>query len=408
MVSSERLRKYAELAVKTGANVQPGQMVIIRAELDQPEFVTMVQEECYKAGASYVLVQWSHQPSTVANMNGASVEALSVVYPWEEALLKYQTEHHPAMIHIISEDPDGLKGTDHAKRAQSQQARYKVIKPYREEMENKYQWTIVAVPGLAWARKVFPELSDIAAMEKLWDLILDISRVTDDPIAAWKLHNANTDSRCTYLNALGIRELHYTSANGTDLRVGMIPQAQFCGGGEDTLSGIYYNPNIPTEEVFITPKKGAAEGVVHSTMPLSYRGELIDGFWLRFEGGKVVEFHADKNENLLKTMLEMDEGASYLGECALVPYESPIRESGVLFYNTLFDENASCHLALGNGYTMTIKDFDKYTLEECRAMGVNDSIIHEDFMIGSRDMDIEAVCEDGRVVQIFKNGTWAF
>ncbi|MBR6824767.1 MAG: aminopeptidase, partial [Firmicutes bacterium] len=225
MVSSERLRKYAELAVKTGANVQPGQMVIIRAELDQPEFVTMVQEECYKAGASYVLVQWSHQPSTVANMNGASVEALSVVYPWEEALLKYQTEHHPAMIHIISEDPDGLKGTDHAKRAQSQQARYKVIKPYREEMENKYQWTIVAVPGLAWARKVFPELSDIAAMEKLWDLILDISRVTDDPIGAWKLHNANTDSRCTYLNALGIRELHYTSANGTDLRVGMIPQA---------------------------------------------------------------------------------------------------------------------------------------------------------------------------------------
>ena len=208
---------------------------------------------------------------------------------------------------------------------------------------------------------------------------------------------------------LNLRRLTYKSAStGTDFSVGLMPQMLFCGGAEKLPDkDVWYNANIPSEEVFTTPKSGDAEGVVYSTMPLSYRGVLIENFSLRFEKGRVVEAHAEKNEEALKLMLAMDEGASMLGECALVPYKSPIRESGILFYNTLFDENASCHLALGMGYSSCLKDFDRYSPEEARALGVNDSMIHEDFMIGAPDLSITGITEDGQTVEIFKNGDWA-
>ena len=207
---------------------------------------------------------------------------------------------------------------------------------------------------------------------------------------------------------LHIRELRYKSSNGTDFTVGMIPEAQFCGGGETSLQGIFFNPNIPTEECFISPMRGVAEGIVYATKPLSYQGQLISGFWIRFHEGKAVEWHAEENNELLTKLIEMDEGSRYLGECALVPFDSPINQTGLLFYNTLFDENACCHLALGMGFADTIKDFQNKTLDECRKLGVNDSMIHEDFMIGSADLSIDAVCEDGKTVAIFRNGTWAF
>ena len=263
----------------------------------------------------------------------------------------------------------------------------------------------------AWsmmAKKLFPELRTSQAIEKLWEAILSTSRVDEDPVAAWEAHNKDLHDRCRYLSGLGIRELRYKSANGTDFTVGMIPEAQFCGGGETSLQGVFFNPNIPTEECFISPMKGVAEGIVYATKPLSYQGQLIDGFWIRFHEGKAVEWHAEVNNDLLTKLITMDEGSAYLGECALVPYDSPIRQSGLLFYNTLFDENAACHLALGMGFADTINDFESKTLEECRALGVNDSMIHEDFMIGSEDMDIDAVCEDGKVVPIFRRGNWAF
>lgn len=195
---------------------------------------------------------------------------------------------------------------------------------------------------------------------------------------------------------------------GTDFTVGMIPEAQFCGGGETSLQGVFFNPNIPTEECFISPMKGVAEGIVYATKPLSYQGQLIDGFWIRFHEGKAVEWHAEVNNDLLTKLITMDEGSCYLGECALVPFDSPINRTGLLFYNTLFDENACCHLALGMGFADTIRDFQNKTLEECRALGVNDSMIHEDFMIGSADLSIDAVCGGGKVVPIFRSGTWAF
>lgn len=402
------LREYAGLIVRKGVNVQKGQEVMIYAELDQPEFVKLLVEEAYKAKAKKVVVQWSYQPLEKLHVRGQSVKTLGTVEEWQKARQEHFCQELPARIHLISEDPDGLKGMNMEKLAKARQLSFPILKPYRDRREGAEQWCIAAVPGAAWAKKVFPGLPKGKAMEKLWEAILFTSRVDSDPIAAWNRHNADLKQHCDYLNGLNIRSLHYTAANGTDLTVGMIPEAHFCGGEETTRQGISFNPNIPSEECFISPKRGEAEGIVYSTKPLSYEGQLIENFWIRFEGGKAVQSGAEKGAELLNTMLNMDEGAAYLGECALVPQHSPIAESGILFYNTLFDENASCHLAMGMGFPDTIRDYHNKSLEECRALGVNDSMIHEDFMIGCDTMNIDAICDDGKVVPVFRNGNWAF
>lgn len=276
-------------------------------------------------------------------------------------------------------------------------------------MENEYQWTIVAAPSSKWAKKVFPGETKAKAMEKLWEAILYTARVDDDPILAWQKHNENLQKHCDYLNSLGLVSLHYKSSNGTDFTVGMIDNALFMGGGETTAtSKIYFNPNMPTEECFITPKKSVAEGIVYATKPLSYRGELIENFSIRFHEGKAIEVHAEKGEELLKQMIAMDENAAYLGECALVPFDSPISNSNILFFNTLFDENASCHLALGRGFSNCIRDYNQYSKEDFDKMGVNDSMIHVDFMIGNADLEITGTTKDGKEIAIFHQGNWAF
>ncbi len=402
------LREYAKLIVRCGANVQKGQEVMIFADLDQPEFVRMVVEEAYKAKAKKVIVEWDYQCLNKLHVRYQTVKTLGDVPKWLRERRQHMVDTVPCRIHLISEDPDGLKGINMEKMAKARKLSYPIIKPYADQLEGKQQWCIAAVPGVAWAKKVFPGCSAKQAVEKLWEAILLTSRVDEDPIAAWEKHNANLKARCDYLNSLGIESLHYTADNGTDLTVGMIPEAKFCGGGETSLQGIYFNPNIPTEECFISPMRGKAEGIVYSTKPLSYQGQLIDNFSIRFENGKAVEAKAEKGEELLNTMITMDEGAAYLGECALVPQASPISESGLLFYNTLFDENASCHLALGMGYIDTIRDYHEKTLEQCRELGINDSMIHEDFMIGCDTMNIDATTRDGKVIPIFRNGNWAF
>ena len=402
------LRKYAQLIARCGVNVQPGQEVFILAELDQPEFVKLLVEECYKCKAKKVVVDWNYQPLEKLHVRYRSLATLSTLEDYEEARWQHYVKTIPCRIYLLSEDPDGLAGIDQEKLAKAQQKKYPIIKGYRDQLENKYQWCIAAVPGVAWAKKLFPELRAGVAVEKLWEAILQTSRVDDDPIAAWKRHNEDLLSRCNYLNSLGIRQLHYTASNGTDLRVGMIPEAEFKGGGEYSLQSIYFNPNIPSEECFISPMRGEAEGIVYASKPLSYQGQLIDGFWIRFENGKAVAWHADQNDSLLTKLITMDEGSAYLGECALVPYDSPIQNSGLLFYNTLFDENAACHLALGMGFADTIRGYAEKSLEECRKLGVNDSMIHEDFMIGTADMQIDALCQNGQTVPIFRDGNWAF
>ncbi len=402
------LRSYAKLIARTGVNIEKGQEVVIVAGLDQPEFVKTLVEECYRAGAAKVTVDWDYQPLTKLNVRHRSVKSLQSVEKWEEAKMQHYVETLPCRIYLDSEDPDGLKGVNIQKMAKGRQGRYKITKAYSDQMEGKYQWCIAAVPGKAWAKKVFAHLSPAQAVEKLWQVILDCSRVTDDPMQAWRDHNEDLEKRCQYLNELGVKELRYHASNGTDFTVGMIPQAQWRGGGEMSLTGHFFNPNIPSEEVFISPMRGKAEGIVYASMPLSYQGQLVENFSMRFEGGKVVEVKAEKGQELLEQMIGMDEGAAYLGECALVPYDSPIRNSEILFYNTLFDENAACHLAVGRGFIDSIKDYDKYSLEECQKMGINDSMIHVDFMIGTHDMQIDAVDKDGHTVAIFRNGNWAF
>ena len=402
------LKNYAKLIAKTGVNVKSGQDVIIRAELDQPEFVAYVAEECYRAGARNVRVEWSHQPVSRLNAIYQSEDTLAEVAPWQEEKLRDQSLSLPAVIYLESADPDGMNGVDANKVSSASMRRFPKIKPYRDAMENKYQWCIAAVAGKNWAKKVFPkEKNAQAAEEKLWEAILRCSRAEGNPIGNWNEHNKNLSERCRILNGLHLKKLFYRSSNGTDLTVGLMPEGVFAGGGETTLSGRYFNPNIPSEEVFTTPRRGLAEGVVYSTKPLSYQGQLIENFHLRFADGKVTEAAAEKGEEVLKKMLAMDEGASYLGECALVPFDSPINESGLLFYNTLFDENASCHLALGRGFSMCVKGYENYSDEKIKELGVNDSMIHVDFMIGARDLSIEGETEDGARVPIFVNGNWA-
>lgn len=402
------LRDYARLIVRCGVNVQKGQTVLIHADLDQPEFVKLVAEEAYKAKAKEVTVLWNYQPMQKIHTRYQSVKTLAEVKQWQIARQEYYCQELPCRIHLISEDPDGLKGVNMKKLAQARQLSYPILKPYMDRRENRQQWCIAAVPGAAWAKKVFPGLPKGKAVEKLWEAILFTARVQNDPIRAWEQHNADLKARCDYLNSLGIESLHYTADNGTDLTVGMIAEGCFRGGADTSLQGISFNPNIPTEECFISPMKGKAEGIVYATKPLSYQGQLIEDFWMRFENGKVVEVRAQKGEELLNTLTSMDEGAAYLGECALVPESSPVAQSGLLFYNTLFDENAACHLALGMGFADTIQDFQNKTLDQCRALGVNDSMVHEDFMIGCSTMNIDAITRDGQAVPIFRNGNWAF
>jgi len=402
------LRNYAKLIARKGANVQKGQEVIIYAELDQPEFVRMVADECYRAGARKVSVEWSDQKLTGIDAKWQDEKTLGTVEKWQKEKLKHMVDVLPCRIFIESEDPDGLSRVPQPKFNKAMASARKIKKPYRDAIDNKHQWTIAAVPGDAWAKKIFPHLTKAKAREKLWEVILKASRATGDPIENWNRHNKDLHDRCDYLNSLGLRKLHYTASNGTDLTVKLLPQLKFQAGSDKTLSGVEYNPNIPSEEVFTSPDRMGTEGIVVASKPLSYMGQLIEGFNIRFEKGKAVEAHAEKNEKLLKEMLAMDDGAAYLGECALVPAGSPIDASGILFFNTLFDENAACHLALGFGFPECVKGFEKMTLDEIHKLGVNDSIIHEDFMIGTKDLNIDGYDASGKCIPIFRKGNWAF
>lgn len=409
-MEEKKLRAYARLIARMGVNIRAGQEVIIRTEPQQLEFLEMLIDECYLAGAAKVSIEWRFVPAQRLDIKYQSDETLGRVEPWEEQRLKEKAEKLPASIYLDSDDPDGLGSVDQDKWARAKQRRFKITRPYSDAMENKYQWCVAAVPGLMWARKVFPGLDDEAAVEKLWETILKCARADgDDPIAAWQAHNAALKRRCDWLNSLSLRRLIYKSdSTGTDLSVGLIPQMRFMGGADELPnSDVCFDANIPSEEVYTTPRRGDVEGLAVATRPLSYRGVLIENFSVRFENGRVAEVHAEKNEEALKLMVGMDEGAGMLGECALVPYDSPIRNSGILFYSTLLDENASCHLALGEGYSSCLENFESYTLDEARALGVNESMIHEDFMIGASDLCITGITADGREVPIFINGAWA-
>ena len=403
------MRKYAKLAVQKGVNLQKGQGAVIRAGVSEHEFAELVAEEAYRAGAKWVRIDWNDQAVTKLHYRHQSLTQLCQVEDWEVEKLKLSARELPCMIAIASADPDGLKGVNPTKLQKSSIAVSKVLKPISDEMENKYQWTIVAAPSKQWAKKVFPGERTSTAVEKLWEEILRAVRLTEDndPVAEWERHNQILREKCEALTALDLDYLHYQSPNGTDFKCWLIPGSRWEGGCETLPNGISFNPNMPSEEVFITPMRGKCEGTVVSTLPLSYQGTVIDHFSMEFKDGRAVAVHAAEHQELLEKMIAMDEGAAMLGELALVPHDSPISNSGVLFYNTLFDENAACHIAMGRGFSETLPGFADMTQEERKEAGVNDYMIHVDFMIGSAELDVTGYTRDGKVVPIFRQGNWA-
>ena len=404
-MKKELLQDYARLIAQMGAHVEKGDEVWIDAELDQPEFIYMLVEECYKAGAKEVEVRWSYDQMAKLHYKYMTVGNLAKIPPYRMARFKYMAKKLPARIYITSEDPDGLKGVNQMKMAKSQAKAYPKIKKFIDAANGRYKWCIAGVPGKAWAKKVFPKLSEEEAIEKLWEAILVTSRVDGNAVQNWKDHNAFLIKQRTKLKDLDLRKLYYKASNGTDFQVELIPGISWGAGVETAPNKGEFNPNIPSEEVFTSPYAGRCEGTLVASKPLSYNGELIEDFSITFKDGKVSEVKARKNQKLLEHMISMDEGAKMLGEVALVPFTSPINQTGILFFNTLYDENAACHVALGMGFKELLDV--NLTTEEAQAKGLNDSMIQVDFMIGTADLDIVGEDAKGNKHQIFKNGEWA-
>lgn len=403
------LEAYADLIVKIGANVQPGQYVVIRTNVELEPFASLVARKCYQVGAKQVFVHWQSALMDRVDYEEGKIENLSEVPSFEEAAHKFMADYTPILIWIDGEDPDGLKGINANKVATIKAAKYKVIGKYRKAQENKAQWCIAGAPTKAWARKVFPDFSEEDAVEALWKEILKTARAENgNGIKEWEKHEEELKERCAKLNSFHLTSLHYQSKRGTDLTVGLIPGVIFLGGGEKTDDGKFFQPNIPSEECFTSPWRGKAEGIVYATKPLVYNGQVIRNFSIRFHEGKAVEVKAEEGEEVLKSILTLDEGASYLGECAFVPFHSPINDTGILFYNTLYDENASCHLALGRGFTELYPGHEKYSEDELLKRGINSSLSHVDFMIGDETLDITGTDENGKEIPIFRSGAWAF
>lgn len=402
------MRKYAQLLVKKGVNIQKGQQLNICADVEVADFVAILAEEAYRAGAGKVVADWSSTALSKLSYRHRTIRSLCDIPDWQVEKAKHESEILPAKIHVLSEDPNALASVNQEKLSRANIAYSKLMKPYRDAMDNKYQWLICAVPGKAWAKKMFPNDRASVAVEKQWKAILNtvLCDESNDALAAWDKKNEDFREKCEWLNAQGFDYLHYVSANGTDFKCELMKESVWCGGGENTLSGVYFNPNMPTEEIFTTPMKGKCSGRLVSSMPLSARGTLIENFYIDFADGKAVSWHAEKGEDTLGKLLTTDEGSCMLGELALVPKNSAIAESGLLYYNTLFDENASCHVAIGAGFSGCIRGFEDKTLDELKEMGMNDSMIHVDFMIGTDDLCITGY-KDGKATPIFVNGKWA-
>ena len=404
------LIKYASLAVNIGVNIQKDNILVISSPIETAEFARLITEEAYKSGAKDVIVHYGDQKLTKIKLENSSLETISNIPEWQAESYNYYARQEACFISISASDPDGLKGVPVEKIGASQKARTSALKEYFDNsMSNKCRWCVLSVPTLSWAKKVFPKVSDYEAMESLWDVIFKTVRVdTENPVNAWKKHNAYLEEKIKFMNNNNFKSVHLKSANGTDLNIELPEGHIWAGGSEGDVNGIPFNANIPTEEVFTLPKKTGVNGIVYSSKPLSYGGNLIDNFSITFKDGKALDFTAETGYDVLKQMLESDEGAKYLGEVAFVPYNSPISNSKLIFFNTLFDENAACHLAFGRAYESCVKDADKYSEEELEKIGVNNSVIHVDFMIGTSDLEITGINKNGETIQIFSNGNWAF
>lgn len=403
------LTKYAELAVKIGVNIQPNQYLYIAASIESAPFVQVVTKIAYEIGAKQVFVDYTDDQITRARYELAPEDSFDFFPPWKVQEREWLAEEGAAFMSIVSQSPDLLSGIDSKRIAAFQKASGTALNKYRQYVQSdKISWTVIAAPSKQWARKVFPDLPEEKQLDALWDAIFKATRADlDNPVEAWAQHNDNLHEKVDYLNNKNYAKLHYT-APGTDLTIELPKGHLWCGAGSINEKGEEFMANMPTEEVFTVPHKDGVNGYVSSTKPLSYGGNIIDNFKLTFENGRIVKVEAEQGEEVLKNLVATDEGSHYLGEVALVPFHSPISQSNILFYNTLFDENASNHLAIGSAYAFCIEGGKSMSRDELKANGLNESITHVDFMIGSEQMNIDGITTNGQAEPVFRNGNWAF
>ncbi|WP_422122647.1 aminopeptidase [Planococcus sp. X10-3] len=406
---NDKLKRYAELAVKVGVNIQPNQKLYIAASIETAPFVRLIVKEAYETGAKQVFVDWNDDEVSRMRFEMAPEDSFSEFPSWKVQEREQLAEQGAAFMSIVSQSPDLLKGIDSKRIAASQKATGQALNKYRQYVQSdKISWTVLAAPSKAWAAKVFPDVPEEQQVDTLWAAILKAVRADlEEPIEAWKKHDELLHTKVDYLNGKKYAKLHYTSPD-TDLEVALPKGHLWCGAGSNNEKGDAFMANLPTEEVFTVPQKDGVNGYVSSTKPLSYGGNIIDEFKVTFKNGRITDITAKQGEDVLKQLVETDEGSHFLGEVALVPHQSPISASNILFYNTLFDENASNHFAIGSAYSFCLEGGKKMDTVQLLKHGLNQSITHVDFMVGSEKMDIDGVLEDGTREPIFRNGNWAF
>lgn len=408
-MNKDYLKKYADLAVRIGVNVQPNEYIIVRSPVHATDLARLITKKCYELGAKEVIVDYTDEEILHEKILHAADETMDEIPKWKMESFMDLLKKGAAIINIVSTDPSMMEDVDPERYGRYNKALVLASKEYREfVLGGNAKWTIVAYPNESWATKMFPKSSPEEAVELLWGNLFKASRADlDDPIQAWEDHIKNLTDKLTFLNDKKFTKLHYT-APGTDLHVELPDEHIWLGGGHDTHDNKHYLPNIPTEEVFTLPKKYGVNGTLKNTKPLNYRSNLIDDFSLTFKDGKIVDFQAGVGYDYLKNLIETDEGSHFLGEVALVPHDSPISNTDLIFYNTLYDENASCHFAIGSAYLLCVEDSNKLEEKDFEEKQINKSLTHVDFMVGSEEMDITGVTASGETVQIFKNGNWAF
>lgn len=405
------IEKYAYLCVTVGVNLQPGQELVIDSPVECSEFARVLTKTAYDCGASNVEVNYYDENIQRLNFQKASIEKLTNIPEFKKDRKLYYAKNKFCSIKIYAENPENLKGIDSERLSQINIANAKAFKEYMElSMKNYFAWLVISAPTPGWAKAVFPDEKDEhKAIEKLWEAIFKATRITEsDPIQAWKTHQEKVKQHLNFLNTNSFKSLHFQNSLGTDLTVGMADDHVWEGVGDKTMAGKEFIPNIPTEEVYSLPHKNRIDGTVFSSLPLNFNGTVIDKFNITYKNGKVVNFKAEKGQEMLEEIFKIDEGTLSLGEVALVPYDSPISNLNMLFYNTLFDENAACHLAIGRGYPSTIKNGSEMSKEQLEEKGLNDSLEHIDFMFGTKDMKVTGINKNNEEIVIFEDGNWAY
>ncbi len=410
IMDNKNLEKYAHLLIKMGLNIQKGQTLVVRAPIECAEFARLCAKNAYEEGAREVIMYWQDDLSLKMKYLYADDEIFDEYPDWLREFYLSHARKNAAFLSIAASDPELLKDIDPKKLVRQHKVSSQAIKEYRDRlMSNKNVWCIASIPTVSWATKVFPDVSENESVELLWDAIFKAMRVDkEDPIKAWEDHKNNLKKSMEFLNTSKFKSLKIKNSLGTDLEIELPEGHIWVGGSEFTPEGIEFIANMPTEEVFTLPKKTGVNGIVYSTKPLNQNGKLIDEFSITFKDGAIVDFTAKKGYETLKEIVETDEGSKYLGEVALVPYDSPISKSNILFYNTLYDENASCHLAIGRAYPSCLKNGENMTEEELDKHGVNQSINHVDFMFGTKDLQIIGITQDGKEIKVFENGNFSY